>query len=237
MRAPLTAQARLALHLGCGALLMVAAAWLFGAIAEDVVTSDRLTLLDAEVAQWLHRHATARMTELMFAITQLHSTVAVSIYTGAVVLYLYSRRQWRRLVAVFVCIAGGLTLNVLMKLAFHRARPVFEDPLLTLSTYSFPSGHVAGSTLFYGLGVVWVFTRTRRPLARALALLVAVVAIGLVALSRMYLGVHYLSDVVAAFAEGVAWLALCLTGLATFWREAAHDPAIAGAAAKADPAR
>ena len=52
---------------------------------------------------------------------------------------------------MIVRVAGGLTLNVLMKLAFHRARPSFDDPLLTLTSYSFPSGHVAGSTLFYGL--------------------------------------------------------------------------------------
>ena len=116
--------------------------------------------------------------------------------------------------------AGGLLLNVLMKLAFHRARPVFDDPLLTLSTYSFPSGHVAGSTILYGLVVVWVFGHTRRRSRRLLAVAGAFAAIGLVAFSRMYLGVHYLSDVSAAFAEGVAWLALCLSAFAAFWREA-----------------
>lgn len=237
MRAPASARARLAWHLGFGALLMLTAAWLFGAIAEDVVNAERLTVIDVQVAQWLHRHATTRMTELMLAITQLHSTVAVSIYTGAAALFLLWQRHSRRLTALFVCVAGGLALNVLMKLAFHRARPVFDDPLLTLSSYSFPSGHVAGSTVLYGLLVVWVFDRTRRPLPRVLMLVGAVVAIGLVALSRMYLGVHYLSDVAAAFAESVAWLALCLTALATFWREAAHDPAVAGIAAQADDAR
>jgi undecaprenyl-diphosphatase len=123
-------------------------------------------------------------------------------------------------VLVVVAVGGGLAVNALMKLAFHRARPVFDDPLLTLSSYSFPSGHVAGSTIFYGLAVLWLFSHTRRPLWRALALATAVLVIVVVAFSRMVLGVHYLSDVVAAFAEGVAWLAICVGALTAFWREA-----------------
>jgi undecaprenyl-diphosphatase len=134
------------------------------------------------------------------------------------------KRQWRRLSLVVVAVGGGLALNVLMKLAFHRARPVFDDPLLTLSTYSFPSGHVAASTIFYGLLVAWVFTRRRSAALRALAIAAAVVLIALVAFSRMVLGVHYLSDVCAAFAEGVAWLAICIGALAAFWREKREQP-------------
>ena len=156
----------------------------------------------------------------MLLVTDLHSTVAVSCYAAIVAAALAWRRQWRHVVTVFVCVAGGLTLNVLMKLAFQRARPVLDDPLLTLTSYSFPSGHVAGSTLMYGLIVAWTFTRTRRPLVRAAVVLAAAGAIALVAFTRMYLGVHYLSDVAAAFAEGVAWLALCLGALTAFWGRA-----------------
>jgi undecaprenyl-diphosphatase len=200
--------------------LLIAAAWLFGAIAEDVATGDRLTVLDVEVARSLREHATPPVTRAMLLITHLHSTVAVSLYAAVAAALLAWRRQWRRLVTVSVCVAGGLTLNVLMKLAFHRARPVLDDPLLTLTSYSFPSGHVAGSTLMYGLVVAWVFARTRSLAWRAAALLAAAACIALVAFTRMYLGVHYLSDVAAAFAEGVAWLALCLSALAVFWRRA-----------------
>jgi len=217
-------RAELTLRLGVGALLLIAAAWLFGAIAEDVVTSDRLTVLDVEIARWLRAHATPELTRWMLLVTDLHSTVAVSCYAAAVAALLAWRRRWRHLATVFVCVAGGLTLNVLMKLAFHRARPVLDEPLLTLASYSFPSGHVAGSTLMYGLIVAWTFTRTRRPLARAAVILAAACAIALVAFTRMYLGVHYLSDVAAAFAEGVAWLALCLSALTAFWGRAPLVP-------------
>jgi len=217
-------RAELALRLGVGALLLVAAAWLFGAIAEDVATGDRLTVTDVEVARWLRAHATPELTRWMLVVTNLHSTIAVSCYAAVVGTLLAWRREWRRLATVFVCVAGGLTLNVLMKLAFHRARPVLDDPLLTLASYSFPSGHVAGSTIGYGLLVAWTFARTRRPLVRVLAVAGAVFAIALVAFTRMYLGVHYLSDVAAAFAEGVAWLALCLSALTAFWNRSSLPP-------------
>ena len=217
MQEPLSARARLGLQLGLGAALLIAAAWLFGAIAEDVVTSDTLTLLDVELAQWLHQRATPGMTRWMLVVTTLHSTVAIACYTMIAAALAGAKRNWRRLVTLAVCIGGGLALNVMMKVAFHRARPMFEQPLLTLTSYSFPSGHVAATTILYGLGVVWVFGRTRRARWRVLALSGALLAIVLVACSRMYLGVHYLSDVVAAFAEGVAWLALCLSALAAFW--------------------
>ena len=121
----------------------------------------------------------------MLVWTHLHSTVAVGAYTGAIALALATLGRWRQFTLVVIAVGGGLVLNVLMKLAFQRARPSFDDPLLTLSTYSFPSGHVAGSTIFYGLGVLWVFARTRSRLWRALALAAAALAIALVAFSRM----------------------------------------------------
>jgi membrane-associated phospholipid phosphatase len=224
MAPPLSPPGRLGTHLAVGALLLILAAWLFGAIAEDVATGDRLTLLDEVFAQWLHRHATAPMTRAMLVVTHLNSTVAVACYGTALGLWLATRHDWRRVATLVACIGGGLTLNVLMKLAFHRHRPVFDEPLLTLSSYSFPSGHVAGSTVFYGLGVAWVFGRTTRWRWRALAVVGALVMIALVAFSRIYLGVHYLSDVAAAFAEGIAWLAICLSALATFWRRSPVAP-------------
>lgn len=215
---PIAPPARLALQLVAGALVLIVAAWLFGAIAEDVVTSDRITLVDAELAQWLHRHATPATTRWVLLFTDLHSTIAISCYSALVALYFGFARHWRRVVTMFVCLAGGLTLNVLMKLAFHRARPAFDHPLLTLSSYSFPSGHVAGSTIFYGLGMLFLFTRVPGWIPRVAIATGALLAVALVAFTRVYLGVHFLSDVAAAFAEGIAWLALSLTALDAYWR-------------------
>jgi membrane-associated phospholipid phosphatase len=208
--------------LAIGALVFVAAASLFGAIAEDVVTLDALTRHDAAIASWLHQHASPALTAVMRVVTTLNSTVAIACYATLAALLCARRREWRRVVLIVVGIYGVLVLNEVLKLSFRRGRPVFDDPLLTLSTYSFPSGHVAASTVFYGLGVAWVFTRTRRVGGRILAIAAALLAVAVVAFSRMYLGVHYLSDVGAGFAEGIAWLALCLSARCAFWRHPAR---------------
>jgi undecaprenyl-diphosphatase len=130
---------------------------------------------------------------------------------------------WRRgahywLVACLVAVPGGMLLNVALKHVFRRARPSFDDPLLTLATYSFPSGHTAAATVFYGLLACYLVRRLPGWGGRALAVAAAVFMVALVALSRMVLGAHYLSDVLAATAEGAAWLAICITSVATLHR-------------------
>jgi undecaprenyl-diphosphatase len=111
-----------------------------------------------------------------------------------------------------------MLLNVGLKHIFHRARPHFDDPLLTLATYSFPSGHTASATVLYGLLACYLVAHSRSR-ARSVAIVAAAACmVGLVALSRMYLGVHYLSDVLAAAAEGCAWVATCVTAVSTLRR-------------------
>jgi len=108
---------------------------------------------------------------------------------------------------------GGVLINVMLKTAYERSRPHFDDPLVTLGTYSFPSGHTAAATIFYGTLAAFLVTRYRNPRIRVGIVAAAVAMIVLVALSRMYLGAHYLSDVTAAAASSTAWLVLCLSSV------------------------
>lgn len=198
--------------------LLVVAAVLFGVIANDVVQGGPLSLLDVRIAAWLHAHSSGALTNTMFIITQLHSTFAIAGLATVAACLAAWRRRWGRMAMISVVVGGGLLLNVLLKHAFHRARPTFDDPILTLDTFSFPSGHVAGSTVFYALGVCWVFAQTTQLRWRLLAMLGAAMMVALVAFSRMALGVHYLSDVTAAFAEGVFWVTLCVAAMAMYFR-------------------
>jgi undecaprenyl-diphosphatase len=85
--------------------------------------------------------------------------------------------------------------------------------MVTLNTYSFPSGHTAGATVFYGVLAAYLVSRRREPGLRVAIVAVAILAVVLVAISRMYLGAHYLSDVAAAAASSTAWLAVCLSSI------------------------
>lgn len=205
----------LGLELTAGAAVLIGAAWLFGGIAEDVVNGDPLTLVDVRVVQWFHAHATPQLTQAMLALTHLHDTGPVTLAVVLIAVYLAWKRDWYGLIRVSLTVPTGMLLNVLMKLAFHRARPSFDNPLLVLQTYSFPSGHVAGATLLYGVVAALLISKIKAWRWRVVIAFAALTMVALVALSRVYLGAHYPSDVLAAFAEGVAWLALCLTGLHT----------------------
>ena len=150
-----------------------------------------------------------------------------SIRFRAVVLfavYLAWRRNWYWLLCLGVAVPFGMLLNVFMKYAYHRARPSFDNPLLALTTYSFPSDHVAGSTLFYGVMAAMLVSKINAWRWRVMIVFAAIAIVALVALTRVYLGVHYLSDVLAAFAEGVAWLTLCLTGIHSYWAHRFSGP-------------
>lgn len=220
-QARLLPDGRLGLHLTMSALVLIGASWLFGGIAEDVVTGDPLTLIDQRVAAWFNAHATPLLTQGMLIFTHLHGFIAISAYFVLMALLLTWKRDWYWLLCLSVTVPGGMLLNVLMKHAFLRMRPSVEHPLLVLTSQSFPSGHVAGATLFYGVVAVMLVSRIREWRWRALIVVVAVAMIALVALTRVYLGVHYLSDVLAAIAESIAWLTLSLTGVYIFhtWRQ------------------
>jgi undecaprenyl-diphosphatase len=182
-----------------------------------VVTGDPLTVVDAQVALWFHAHATPLLTQWMLVVTHLHGIVAISTYVVLTALFLAWKRDWYWLLCLVVTVPSGMVLNALTKLAFHRARPSFENPILTLSTYSFQSGHVAAATLFYGVLAAMLIAKTSEWRWRVRILFIAIALVALVALTRMYLVVHYLSDVLAAFAQALAWLTLCLTGIHTWW--------------------
>ncbi len=206
------------LRLALGICVLILATLLFAVLARHALADTWLTRMDIRVSEWLHAHATPTLTTVMLIITEIHRPLGIGIMAFGCALLLLWKRRWYALLALALAVPGGMLLNVALKHLFQRARPSFDEPLLTLATYSFPSGHAMGSTVFYGVLVAFVFWNVRAWRWRLLALAIAGLMIMLVAFSRLYLGVHYLSDVIAAFIEGLAWLALCLIVVDVVWR-------------------
>jgi undecaprenyl-diphosphatase len=206
-------KAYLGLHLTAGVVVLAASTAAFAALAEDVMTSDPIVAFDLAVAMWLHVHLSLRTAAILTAVTDLHGPIGIAVLTALVAAVLAWKRWWYWLLALLLAVPGGMAVNVVLKHVFHRVRPQFDDPLLSLASYSFPSGHVAGTTLLYGFLVALTITRMHGARARVSLVAAALVMVVLVALSRMYLGAHYFSDVVGAFAESLAWLAIALTGV------------------------
>jgi undecaprenyl-diphosphatase len=146
-------------------------------------------------------------------ISHVHGTLGILLLSAGVAVTAWSPdRGWGRLPSLVAAVPGGLLLNTAVKQAVQRARPDWGYAAETLGSFSFPSGHTAGATLFYGALLVLAFSSLRSPALRWLLTIAAASMVTLVAMSRMVLGMHYLSDCVGAVIEALLWLAICLTG-------------------------
>lgn len=210
------------LHLTAGVLLMLFLGWVFAEIAEEVIEGEELTVLDAQLSAWVFQNHHPWVTGFMFLITHWHSPGGVLAMTAILAVWLWRRRERYWLAALMLSVPVGLMMNILLKYLFQRERPQFEEPLLTLATYSFPSGHTSGAMLFYGFLVAYIVRSTNRKRWWLWSAAVAGLMVLLVAVSRVYLGAHFLSDVLAAIAEGCLWLTICITTVSTLRRRRAR---------------
>jgi membrane-associated phospholipid phosphatase len=220
LQARLSPEGYLGLHLTVGLLVILAAGWWFGDIAEDVSRNAATRLLDERIATWFHEHAAPAFTQIMRGFTFFGSVEFIAMASIGVAVVLTVRKSWSQLLALVLAVGGGSLLNILLKHFFHRQRPVLENPLVTLSSFGFPSGHTMGATLFYGLLAIFVAYSIRTWRFRVFIFCAVAIWVALIGLSRIYLGAHYLTDVLGAIAVGLAWLAFCWTGVETVrrWR-------------------
>jgi membrane-associated phospholipid phosphatase len=201
----------LGLELLAGLAVLTVSAWLFGAIADEVADQD--TGIDQRFADWLHLHATENRTDLFTAITRLGNVSTLLVVVGFTAVWLWVRRRFQELTLLIAAFVGAEILTVGLKLGFRRERPFFADPLASESSYSFPSGHSSVSLAVYGT-IGFILARhlgDRR--AQIGALVAAALLIVLIGFSRLYLGVHFLTDVIAGFSLGLAWVAGCVVAL------------------------
>jgi undecaprenyl-diphosphatase len=190
-----------------GLLVLTGCGWIFGAIAEDVAEGD--THVDTRFADWLHEHASSGWTEFFEAVTRFGNVPVLFSITLLAALVLARKRQTNELQLLLLAVIGAQVLTIGLKLGFARERPFFPDPLATETTYSFPSGHACVSLAVYGtLGFI-AARHLPRARARIAVLAAAASLVLLIGFSRLYLGVHFLTDVVAGFSLGLAWVSLC----------------------------
>ena len=179
--------------------------WTFNHLAPD----SGLHGWDGYIATAVQGTRTQGLTHLMRFITALGSNLAVNIYVAVIALVWATHKAWREIALLLWIVPGGMLLNNVFKHVFVRARPPSADALMSLSTYSFPSGHMAGATLFYGFAALYL-SRAAHRTQTVLIVCVALVMIMLTGLSRIYLGVHFFSDVLGGFSLACAWMSLSL---------------------------
>jgi undecaprenyl-diphosphatase len=196
------------LELVGGIVVLTLGAWIFGLTVEALSEGD--THLDTRFAAWLHEHATDGWTTFFENVTRLGNVPVLAAVTAVAAIVLARKRLTSELELLLLAAVGAEILTVGLKLGFERERPFFPDPLATESTYSFPSGHASVSLAVYGT-IGFIAARYAATRWRQIGILAAAAALVLlIGFSRLYLGVHYLSDVIAGFSLGLAWVALCV---------------------------
>lgn len=198
----------LGLHGVVGLLLAAACTWLFFAIADEFPEKGAMVRVDNAVATWLQVHGTETGETIFVGVSYLGAQVLVALLI-AVAIVLIVRRDWRHVAVLAVTCGGGAVLNNVLKIVFHRARPTYAVEFHA-DSWSFPSGHAMDSLIVYGLFAYWL--GARQPEYRLFIYAAAAALIGAIGYARLYLGVHYLSDVVAGYSAGFVWLSVCVTG-------------------------
>jgi membrane-associated phospholipid phosphatase len=202
----------LGLHLTVGLAICLAALWLFAGITEDVVHQDPLTAFDLRVLAALHAGATPSGYALARAISALGSALIMAALALSVSVLLAVRRQAVLLEGWLIAFVGGGILNQALKRIVQRPRPLHSS-ILSSASWSFPSGHAMESLIGYGM---LAYLLLLLPEARAWRPVVVIGAASLIlaiGFTRLYLGVHYFSDVVGGYAAGGIWLSACISGL------------------------
>jgi len=193
-----------------GLAIAALALWGFAAIAEDVLEKET-RVFDTEILLALKRLHTPVLDQIMIGLTFLGEPKLLLVISLALGAFLLVRHHRSEALTIAIAGVGAVSLNALLKLLFARARPQLWERVVDVRFYSFPSGHSMISMVMYGL--LGYFLISRYPQWRWLiATLTLLLVIG-IGFSRLYLGVHWPTDVIAGYTAGIVWLIACILSL------------------------
>ena len=218
--------AALGIFLIAGLVVAVGGVAIFVELAGHV-RSGSTQAFDDHVIRWLAAHHSPTLDGVMLEITALGTGTVVLMIVAVASLFLVLTQHRYSAILLLASTAGGLVLNGVLKLGFNRPRPSIVVHAVHTVSSSFPSGHAMSAAIVYST-VAYLAARLQKKLwARWLTLLTTFILIVLIALSRLYLGVHYPSDVVAGIAIGLAWAGFCMAALEAIQKFGARrDPSI-----------
>jgi undecaprenyl-diphosphatase len=183
-----------------------------------------LLIVDRGARDDLHGYAVGHdiFVTAMKALSTIGSAPVYTVVFALLAAWLVWRGEWRVAVFAVVTVAGSSALNSLVKVAVNRARPVLPDPVAHANGMSFPSGHAQSAMVAFSVLLLVLLPRMPRAW-RPVAVVIAVVMILGIGFSRIALGVHYVSDVLAGYALGALWVAAMTTVFRKWLRERAAE--------------
>lgn len=213
----------LALRVASGFAVILAGAAVFAELADGLDAQEALGRADEAFTRALAASVPPPVLQLFAVLTRLGDPLTLSTLCIVVAAALsLAGRRWLALAWALTVVGGG-ALNMLLKLVFARIRPV-HDGIVPAEGYSFPSGHSSGSVVVYGM-LAYLAMRLLPPRWHVPAALAVSALAATIGASRMFLRVHYPSDVLAGFALGAAWLAVCVVSVeVTRWYRKGRTP-------------
>lgn len=212
LRSRFSREGAVGLYLTVGFLVCAALVVLFASLADEVFEPGGSLKIDRQITEAARGYQTPGRIRLARFVTTVGNFAVVYPATLVISGVLWFRhRHVAGLLFAGAVVFGGL-LEVTLKIMFHRSRPALWPALVTERTPSFPSGHATLATVFWGGLVAVVFHLTRSRRARAIALAVAVPMALAIAASRVYLGAHWVTDVLAGILVGLFWVIVAWTG-------------------------
>jgi undecaprenyl-diphosphatase len=185
---------------------------LFGWLSEEVMENETVRF-DSEIRTLVHEPSGPALTHAMEFVSNAGSPASITVLTltAGALFWCFGKRRDTKYLAIAVI--GAMILNSLLKLSFHRPRPVPFFGLAPPDSYSFPSGHALISFCFFAILGFLLKSHIRSFSFRLAILALAVFSVLTIGYSRIYLGVHYPSDVLAGFTAGAVWIAAVVTAL------------------------
>ena len=165
-----------------------------------------LQKIDASIHDWAVSERTSGATTFFTIMTIIGGPLGLAVLLTIVGIILAIRRRWRWLIYLAVTAGGGALLNLELKRYFARARPLAAEMLRRANGYSFPSGHAMGSAVAMGALAYLAFRAIRSWPAKTAVIAFLYTLVASIALSRVYLGVHWISDVLAGVTVGTVWV-------------------------------
>ncbi|MEN6475499.1 MAG: bifunctional DedA family/phosphatase PAP2 family protein [Syntrophaceae bacterium] len=209
----LSASSYLGLHLTIGLSISAIFVWIFGGITEDILTGDPFVLVDQWVVGHILYFRSPLATSVMEAFTNLGGIRFIALCSLAIILYFIFKKYFYKATGFAAAIIGGSLLNSILKVLIHRPRPISDTALIPAIGWSFPSGHAMSAVIFYGMMVYFLIRVLHSWRLKSFIIALAGFMVVIIGFSRIYLQVHYLSDVIAGFTGGLFWLSICITGL------------------------
>ncbi|ALG83801.1 phosphoesterase [Gordonia phthalatica] len=177
--------------------------------------------IDDRITDWVVESRHEPLTSVMHMVTAMGDTLPLTLVVIGVFVVAWLSNRIDLASMIVVGSLSGYILMMILKLLFSRDRPPVEDRLIDVGGAAFPSGHAMLSTVVYGLTAVVAFRVFPRVRERAVALVWLPILVLLIGVSRVYLGVHWASDVLFGWLFGLIWLAVCLFGHAQIVRRPA----------------